>query len=155
MRLPMGKILRLASREGLRLAEAGIFLSLIKAGCLLPPGTLLSSWVRSAMRGRPGRADHAQRAAPLAQSAHAAARRWPGTLCLQRSLLLVWLLRRRGLGGRLRIGVRPEQGQLAAHAWVEVAGRAINDSPARCARFEVLDDLADPDEALAGLERAG
>jgi hypothetical protein len=150
----MGKIRRLASREGARLAEAGLYLMLIKAGCLLPAGALLSSWINSAMRERAGDEDDAEKAKVLAQSAHAAARRWPGTLCLQRSLLLVWLLRRRGLGGRLRIGVQPADEGLKAHAWVEMAGRAINDSPARCAQFDALEEAPTSREALAGLEKA-
>lgn len=48
--------------------------------------------------------------------------------CLSRSIALCWLLRRRGLPAQLRIGARKIGNQLEAHAWVEVAGRAINDS---------------------------
>ena len=44
----------------------------------------------------------------------------PGPVtCLTRSLLLRWLLRRRGIESDLRIGVQLVQGQLDAHAWVE------------------------------------
>ena len=49
--------------------------------------------------------------------------------CLTRSLLLGWLLRRRGVASQLRIGVKLNEGSLAAHAWVEYAGIAINDQP--------------------------
>jgi hypothetical protein len=48
--------------------------------------------------------------------------------CLSRSIALWWLLRRRGIPAQLRIGARKIGDQLEAHAWVEVAGRAINDS---------------------------
>lgn len=48
--------------------------------------------------------------------------------CLSRSMALCWLLRRRGIPAQLRIGARKIGNQLEAHAWVEVAGRAINDS---------------------------
>lgn len=48
--------------------------------------------------------------------------------CLSRSMVLCWLLRRRGIPAHLRIGARKIGNQLEAHAWVEVAGRAINDS---------------------------
>lgn len=55
--------------------------------------------------------------------------RWPFEVrCLQRSLVLVWLLRRRGLQGAMRIGIaRPAYG-LVAHAWVEAGGVAIGDT---------------------------
>ena len=42
--------------------------------------------------------------------------------CLTRSLLLGWLLRRRGMDSQLRIGVRLTKGMLDAHAWVECNG---------------------------------
>lgn len=47
--------------------------------------------------------------------------------CLPRSLLLVWLLRRKGIESQLRIGVRLDSGILAAHAWVEYGGIPAND----------------------------
>lgn len=46
--------------------------------------------------------------------------------CLTRSLLLIWLLRRRGVRSQLRIGVRVEGG-MAAHAWVEFEDVPVND----------------------------
>lgn len=49
--------------------------------------------------------------------------------CLTRSLLLGWLLRRRGVASQLRIGVKKDKGSLAAHAWVEYEGIPINDQP--------------------------
>ncbi|MGH9678172.1 MAG: lasso peptide biosynthesis B2 protein, partial [Candidatus Acidiferrum sp.] len=45
-----------------------------------------------------------------------------------RSMALWWLLRRRGMPAQLRIGARRTGGEFEAHAWVEMAGRAINDS---------------------------
>ena len=48
--------------------------------------------------------------------------------CLPRSLVLWWLLRRQGLAGELRIGVKPEASRLEAHAWVEFQGAVLNDS---------------------------
>ncbi len=47
--------------------------------------------------------------------------------CLPRSLVLWWLLRRRGLASELRIGVRKEAGRFEAHAWVELQGVVLND----------------------------
>ena len=48
--------------------------------------------------------------------------------CLERSLVLVWLLRRRGIAGDLHIGVRPSEEGVDAHAWVECGGAVVNDS---------------------------
>ncbi len=45
--------------------------------------------------------------------------------CLQQSLVLWWALRRLGLPGELRIGVRKRDGRLEAHAWVEQGGRTL------------------------------
>jgi hypothetical protein len=42
--------------------------------------------------------------------------------CLAQSLTLWWLLRCYGVQGDLRIGVRLNEGQLEAHAWIEVEG---------------------------------
>lgn len=48
--------------------------------------------------------------------------------CLERSLVLWWLLRRRGVPAELRIGARKQDAQFEAHAWVELAGEVLNDS---------------------------
>lgn len=55
--------------------------------------------------------------------------------CLTRSLLLRWMLRRRGIDSQLRIGVRLVQDALEAHAWIEIAGHPINDAPGVARRF--------------------
>jgi hypothetical protein len=47
-------------------------------------------------------------------------------LCLEQSLVLFVLLRRRGVPVDLRIGVQPSP--FLAHAWVEWNGRPINES---------------------------
>lgn len=46
-------------------------------------------------------------------------------LCLEQSLALTWLLRRRGVPAELRIGVQPRP--FYAHAWVEMDGRPLNE----------------------------
>jgi len=51
----------------------------------------------------------------------------PGN-CLSRSLALLWLLRRHGHDADLRLGVSLDGGTFAAHAWVELEGRVLNDS---------------------------
>jgi hypothetical protein len=48
--------------------------------------------------------------------------------CLDRSVLLWFMLRRRGIDSDLQLGVRTDQGYFEAHAWVEVNGEVVNDS---------------------------
>ncbi|MDY7092357.1 MAG: lasso peptide biosynthesis B2 protein [Acidobacteriota bacterium] len=96
---------------------------------------LLGRWSRPAQDGA--------QAGPSAElvSAHRraverGARYLPGHYtCLHRSLLLWWTLRRAGLDCQLRIGVRREDGELAAHAWIEHQGRAVNDQPTVAEEF--------------------
>jgi hypothetical protein len=64
--------------------------------------------------------------------------------CLTRSLLLNWLLRRRGVRSELRIGVRMEGSALDAHAWVECEGRPVNDAPDVGRRFAAFDGPLHP-----------
>ena len=47
-------------------------------------------------------------------------------LCLEQSLTLLVLLRRRGVAAELRLGVQPRP--FHAHAWVEVDGRPVSES---------------------------
>ncbi len=48
--------------------------------------------------------------------------------CLEQSLVLWWLLGRRGIPAELRIGARKEAGRFEAHAWVELGSVVLNDS---------------------------
>jgi len=64
--------------------------------------------------------------------------------CLARSLLLRRLLRGFGTLSDLRIGVRLEEGKLAAHAWVEIDGMPINDSPDVASHFAAFDQSVSP-----------
>jgi len=59
--------------------------------------------------------------------------------CLRQSLLVWWLLRRKGLPAELRIGVSKQEG-FSAHAWVEVASQPVNDAPDVTERFAPFDD---------------
>jgi hypothetical protein len=47
--------------------------------------------------------------------------------CLERSLVLWWLLGRRGIAAELRIGARKDAQKLEAHAWVECGGVVIDE----------------------------
>jgi hypothetical protein len=57
-------------------------------------------------------------------------------LCLQRAFCTTRLLRARGIRARLVIGYRPVP--FLSHAWVEVDGRVVNDSPVYQQRLSVL-----------------
>jgi Transglutaminase-like superfamily len=48
------------------------------------------------------------------------------TNCLEQSLVLWWLLRRRGMDVEIRMGARKEAGRFEAHAWVEFDGMVLN-----------------------------
>jgi hypothetical protein len=48
--------------------------------------------------------------------------------CLQRSLVLWWMLRREGIISKVRFGARKESNGLTAHAWVELNEIVLNDS---------------------------
>jgi hypothetical protein len=61
--------------------------------------------------------------------------------CLSRSLTLLDLMAREGLGGELRIGVRTGDVGIDAHAWVELDGRVLNDSADVDRHFAPLRDV--------------
>ena len=54
---------------------------------------------------------------------------WPPKTCLPRSLTLRWMLARRGIDSGLRIGVRRVQADILAHAWIELAGQPVGETP--------------------------
>ncbi len=69
-----------------------------------------------------------QRANRLARLAAVAGRHGAiNATCLRQSLLLYWILRRRGLQPIVRLGVRKDAGNvLDAHAWVELDGHPLS-----------------------------
>jgi hypothetical protein len=58
--------------------------------------------------------------------------------CLERSLVLWWLLGRRRIPAELRIGVKKERNSFEAHAWVESGGVVWNDPDAEHRHFVPL-----------------
>ena len=56
--------------------------------------------------------------------------------CLEQSLTLYLLLRRRGIDAQLQLGVQPYP--FVAHAWVEFCGRPINETEERIRHFHPL-----------------
>ena len=58
--------------------------------------------------------------------------------CLQRSLVLHWLLSRRGAAPVLELGVALRDGDLCSHAWVTVAGAPVGETKAALAGFRTI-----------------
>ena len=66
----------------------------------------------------------------------AAALYFKNVLCLQRSAAAARLLKKHGFPAEMVIGV--QQLPFLAHAWVEVAGRVVNDKPYMAEIYSVL-----------------
>jgi hypothetical protein len=64
---------------------------------------------------------------------------WKPVLCLPRAAATTRLLRKHGVKAEMVIGYRPSP--FFSHAWVEVEGAIVNDSPAYQQRLLVLDRL--------------
>jgi hypothetical protein len=138
-----------------RAGEAGLYYAASQISFALPPRLLLGRLVRGALAPRPAAAGGAADAHRLARITDVVGDLWPlRSRCLQRSLVLAWLLRRRGIDGRLRIGVQTDEGGLIAHAWVEVAGEPVNDTRDHCARYAAFEGADVSLLTLAKLERA-
>lgn len=80
------------------------------------------------------RAEQIRRTAALVA---AAARLGPSGTCLSRSLVLRGLLGRHGIDSTLRLGIRRGE-RFEGHAWVEVDGHPLNDTPDVAARYVPL-----------------
>jgi len=64
---------------------------------------------------------------------------WKPIRCLQRSMVTARLMRRYGVPAEVVIGYRAAP--FFSHAWVEVAGRVVNDSPSFQRRLQILERL--------------
>ena len=64
--------------------------------------------------------------------------------CLHRSIVLWRLLRREGIPCELKLGARTDAGPFEAHAWVECAGVALNESEPTLARYSAFGEPVVP-----------
>ena len=64
--------------------------------------------------------------------------------CLHRSIVLWRLLRREGIPCELKLGARTDAGPFEAHAWVECAGVALNESEPDLARYSAFGEPVVP-----------
>ena len=93
-------------------------------------------------------APQAQQAQGLARMVRAAAANGPyRATCLPQSLTVWWLLRRGGIAGQLRLGVRKEANCFEAHAWVEVEGLVLNDQQDVPQRYPPFTQTGPPQKA--------
>jgi len=136
------RVWRLSSAERWSLAQA---LALLPLTALALRVVGFRRWQAALARlaptgAAPAGKDEGAEARAVARVVEAAARRGPcRATCLPRSLTLWWLLRRRGIGAELRIGVRKEAGRFEAHAWVELRGAVLNDGHDVYLRFTAFD----------------
>lgn len=130
-------------------AERRVFLQAV----LLLPALALGLRLLGLRRTQAGLARFSRPAAPpaapvpaarrLAYLVRAAAVHGPyRATCLPQALAVWGLLRRRGLTGELRIGVRKAAGQFEAHAWVEYQGLVLNDQPDVAQHFAPITPIA-------------
>ena len=104
-------------------------------------------WVerRLPTQGQVGGAATLERAIGYARAIEIAARHHlVPAHCLHRALVLHAWLRRDKLPSALCIGVRKEQRQLQAHAWVELGGELVYEPPAMVASFTRLSQSRGP-----------
>ena len=129
--------LRRESAELLVAAEAVLYFACTSLALALPPRLVLLPIVRQALAGTARSGAEAEGTLP-ARRRLVAVRLWrvmdkvSGRLpwepkCLQRSLVLVWLLRRHGLKPSLAIGIRLQEHALEAHAWAELGGTPVGE----------------------------
>lgn len=115
------------SDKGLFL-EAWLLLLALNVGLRLLPFRWVRGWADRAARVAEPRRDGGRQVERCRRLvATAAANHLPSTACLARSIALRAVLARRGVETSMRVGVQREDGELAAHAWVEWDGRAIGE----------------------------
>jgi hypothetical protein len=110
----------------LRVAEAAAFLVVVSVALRILPFRFLARLVGGVQGGRPaGPATCDRRAASIGRAVTVAARRLPWhPVCLPQALAAAFMLRRRGIPSQLCLGVRQEDGNIEAHAWLTVDGPA-------------------------------
>jgi hypothetical protein len=111
----------------------GVLIAALKLALRVSGFAPTMRWIRSRTDTRGRDADPAAIQAIAYQVALAAAL-YPGRArCLEQSLTLFYLLRRRGIDVQFRLGVQPHP--FSAHAWVEHAGVPVNDVPEHVGHF--------------------
>lgn len=142
----LSRFRELAWPERWLLGQTQVVVLLVALGLRLRGyGRLKALLERTSPLGDAGRRDAGsgsglgERVQRVAEVVDISLRRGPfGGTCLERSLTLWWLLRRRGVESRLRFGVRREE-EFEAHAWVEIDGVILNDQSEPDSHFAPID----------------
>lgn len=114
-----------AFRDYLRFAEAVVALTIAATMVALLPFRIVArtaSWRGSEQ----SQSDEQAQAHQVVLALLRATRRLPFRLvCIQQSLAVQWMLRRRGVPSQLHYGVRSDGGDISAHVWVSLAGQIL------------------------------
>jgi hypothetical protein len=98
---------------------------LLEAMLVVPLARFASLYVLLAMVARPRHAPDAVRSGRIAWAANAVDSRLPHSTCLTRALAASLLFTLHGHPATVRLGVARDDGELAAHAWLESDGRIV------------------------------
>jgi hypothetical protein len=120
--------------------HSGIMIAALKFSLKVRGYKRTIEWVRRRVEGVPVRMDVSPTVVKAAEWWVAmAAAFYPGRAqCLERSLVLYYILRRQGVPVKYCHGVQPWP--LISHAWVEYRGEVVNDVPERVNEFSRLPD---------------
>ncbi|MGE3993300.1 lasso peptide biosynthesis B2 protein [Pseudorhodoplanes sp.] len=106
------------------LREAAVILALARLAVHILPANRVFAWADWPLRRvRRFETDQAEWVAWAVD--HAATLPGMKALCLPRALAAHAMLRRRGIASRLCLGVANNDGELAAHAWIEVGEKTL------------------------------
>ena len=101
-------------------------------------GRAVSSGCDTSDPSDPARGAHAALTARMVRSA--ALRNLGSATCLEKSLVLWWLLGRQGIDSSVRIGARKTGQKFEAHAWVECDGVVLNEPEETHKHYAAFDE---------------
>lgn len=128
----LARLAQMTNRERILLARVSVMLPLVDASLRVAGFQRTFDWItritpRSSLDRAPNAARLTHSAIPVGLAGNHFPRYRP--TCLPQSLVLWHLLRSNGTPAELNIGVRKAENEFSAHAWIEVDGQVINDSP--------------------------
>jgi hypothetical protein len=136
------KFWNLSRRDRILALEAALAITATRFGLLIfghhSWTTLLA---RTARGSRSGANPPLEPAESVVRMLNSTSRHLPfRATCLERSLGLWWMLRRRGYDTQLRIGGRIAVERFEAHAWIEHDGTVLNDASGEYLSFSHFQD---------------
>jgi hypothetical protein len=137
------RFLQLDKQQRRIVVAAAVALALTRAGLRVFGFRKWQKFLGSLMRRAPAKiftGESVHRAREIAKRQLSAERHlFFRASCLEHSLVLVWLLRREGIAGVLRLGGRKQGAQFEAHAWVEVSGTSLDSANGDALEFVPFD----------------